>query len=745
MNYGDAFFSFRFRSPNSENHIEETLVVFPGLAAFTNQGLAQAIESALEKNLLPDKVVILCGLTDFSRLLNAANDNPDLNAAINRGRTIKSVLLAAYDKAGEIKRQNFLRGKSIEKPSSTQIAQFGVKALFEKNIDAVLVRAKHGFLFAKPSSRRSNYFIRAEGLALELADTSFLAFYLLRFLNDWIIANRRNPEAIYIDSMSIATVAMALIEMRRRLDRGFGYPRVISFHSYEGLSTMASPPRNSSICIISASTSSNLATAWRNQFGSTGEEVITLLSLVNSEINNKVAYTIPKPLDYVSKSNSDDHSGVRLIRVSGEHFWVEAFPCRSVLLTRKNHCPEKLPKDMEVFVASGAIDCRRRPTPTADVRALHVSGSNLFSQRDFLSWANLVVEQQIPTSVMTIIYQDDDDSKKLAQLVLELLRKNSGVRRRIRLQSDRELASTREKWKGTAVVIAAVIGKGSRLLSVSRDLRDSQQSGARIYLVGVAVAPTAKVIDDLRKNLTYSSCQDRYEVHIFRPLAVGNEGILDSWTTEANFLSTTLLNTRNDYLENRQSTLQRTGDGLKEKAFFSSSCTNLPLTLRDEFAFWDFEYIGGSSLLLQADVYLTICRILQHSRESDRIAHDARLSSEVFQHVVLSPDCFSRFNDGVIQAALLRGCFRSELDYRGDAALSDEMAAICLRIIQSHNLERGEASVEFLMALACGRLRIEPRSLNNILVVLGKDSGYANYPSHFQILLSKIESQNIAQ
>lgn len=743
MNHGDAFFSFRFRLLNTDNYAEETLVVFPGLAAFSNQGLAQAIESALEKKLLPDKVVILCGLTDFSRLRNAAKENPDLSAAINRGRTIKAVLLAGYDKDGEIKKQTSLRGKSVDKLSSTQIAQLGVKALFEKNIDAVLVRAKHGFLFAKPSSRRSNYFIRAEGLALELADASFLAFYLLRFLNDWIVANSRYPEAIYIDSMSIATVAMALIEMRRRLDRNFGYPRVISFHSYEGLPTIASPPRNSSICIISASTSSKLATAWRNQFRSTGEEIVTLLSLVGSEIDNKVAYTIPTPLDYISKSNSDDHSGVRLIRVSGEHFWVEAFPCRSVLLTRKNHCPEKLPKDMQVFVATGAMDCRRRPTPTAAVRALHVSGSNLFSHSDFSLWADLVVEQQIPTSVVTIIFQDDDDSKKLALLVRDRLRKISGVCRKIRLQSDRELASVREKWKGTAVVIAAVIGKGSRLLSVSRDLRDSQQSGARIYLVGVAVAPTVKVIDDLRKNLTYSSCQDRYEVHIFRPLAVGNEGILDSWTTEEIFLSTALLNTRNEYLENRQSTLLRTGDGLKEKTFFASSCTNLPLALRDEFAFWDFEYIDNRPPPSQADVYLTICRILQHSRESDRIEHDARLSSEVFQHVVLSPDCFSRFNDGIIQAALLRGSFRSELDYRGDAVLSDEMAAICLRIIQSYNLERGEASVEFLIALACGRLRIEPRSLNNILSVLGKDQGFPNFPSHFQILLSKIESENI--
>lgn len=717
-------------------------MVFPGLASFTSQALAQAIENALDKTLLPDRIIILCGLVDFSRLLDEANNNPDLSAAIIRGRAIKSVSLAAYDKTGEIKKSRTLRGESVKEPSSIQIARFGIKALFDKNIDAVLVRAKNGFLFAKPSSRRSNYFIRAEGLALELADTSFLAFYLLRFLNEWMLSNGRNPEAIYIDSMSISSVAMALIEMRKRLDRSFSYPRVISFHSYEGLSTMASPPRNSSICIISASTSSKLATAWRNRFGSTGEEVITLLSLVKSETNNKVVFTIPEPADYISKSNSDDHSGVRLIRVSGEHFWVEAFPCRSVLLNKKDHCPEKLPKDMEVLVASGAVDCRRRPSPTADIRGLHISGARLFAQDDFQSWLSLVVEQQIPTSVNTVVYQDDNASKDLARHVVGLIRATSGGRRRIKLYSEQELASNQKKWKGGTVVVASVIGKGSRLLSVSRDLRDCQESGARIYLVGIAVASTTKTIDDLRRNLRYSGCQDRYELHVYRSLAVGNEGILDSWESELSFLNSVLLEVQDEYLEKRRAALQLTGDGLGNQAFLSSSCSVLPLTLRDEFAFWDFKYMERSPAPSQADVFLTVCRILQYARESDKIAYDERLSSEVFQHVVLSPTCFSRFNDGVIQAALLRGCYRSELDYRGDVALSDEMGAICLRIVQSYKRERGEASVEFLMAMACGRLKIEAQSLRNFLLALGKENGYANYPSHFQILLTSIDRQN---
>ncbi|MCA9801200.1 MAG: hypothetical protein KC777_04405, partial [Cyanobacteria bacterium HKST-UBA02] len=396
MNSGDAFFSFRFASSGCGNCADDILTIFPGLATYTSQGLAQAIENALEGQLLPDRVIILCGLPDFGRLSDEANNSPDLSAAIRRGRTIKSVVLAAYDMTGEIAEQIVLRGDSVGKLSATQIALWGVEALFKKNEAAILVHAQHGFLFSKPSSKRSNYFIRAEGLLLELADTSFLAFSLLRFLDDWIKAKGRSPGLVYVDSMSIATLAMALIEMRRRLDQHFGYPRIASFHSYEGLSNMASPPRDSAICIISASTSCNLAEEWKKKFRTGGEEVVTLLSLVAGDGDNKVIYTIQKPLDYVSLSDTEDHSGHRLIRVSGEHFWVEAFPSRSVTLTKKNHCPEKLPKDMEVFVASGAIDCRRRPTPTGPIRAVHVSGGKLITHAHFLSWLETAIEQQIP-------------------------------------------------------------------------------------------------------------------------------------------------------------------------------------------------------------------------------------------------------------------------------------------------------------------------------------------------------------
>jgi hypothetical protein len=140
---------------------------------------------------------------------------------------------------------------------------------------------------------------------------------------------------------------------------------------------------------------------------------------------------------------------------------------------------------------------------------------------------------------------------------------------------------------------------------------------------------------------------------------------------------------------------------------FMPSITGAKLKLRPGFAFWDFEY--ASKGVSQGDVYTTVSLVLHALRRGGR----GNRSLGQFDHVrrIISPRCFERFNDGVIQASLLRAAYPAELDYSISDALSEEMHEVLRTFFNQRDTEVGEASMEFLVALATHQLRLTPTYL----------------------------------
>lgn len=106
------------------------------------------------------------------------------------------------------------------------------------------------------------------------------------------------------------------------------------------------------------------------------------------------------------------------------------------------------------------------------------------------------------------------------------------------------------------------------------------------------------------------------------------------------------------------------------------------------------------------DIFLTILWILQNARDSAKIDQSKRLESGELQQVLLSPEIFSRYYDGIIQGAFLRAALPTELDYSAHEPHSASMADIILRVVQGYGFERGDASMEFITALAIGKIRL---------------------------------------
>ena len=91
------------------------------------------------------------------------------------------------------------------------------------------------------------------------------------------------------------------------------------------------------------------------------------------------------------------------------------------------------------------------------------------------------------------------------------------------------------------------------------------------------------------------------------------------------------------------------------------------------------------------------------------------LRANWFQQTRLDPANLGRFNDGVIQASLLRAARPTEIDYSANDTAGTEAGRVVRRIVGASSRPRGEAAGEILVALGSRRLRLRPEELEQVL------------------------------
>lgn len=79
----------------------------------------------------------------------------------------------------------------------------------------------------------------------------------------------------------------------------------------------------------------------------------------------------------------------------------------------------------------------------------------------------------------------------------------------------------------------------------------------------------------------------------------------------------------------------------------------------------------------------------------------------IYVQSVLCPSNFRDFNDAVLRAALLRAANEQELNYAVDETCSEEMYEVIRADILAWSQNSGDSLPEFLMSMACGRLRLQ--------------------------------------
>jgi len=670
--------------------------LFKSPGALRDGDLSDAIEASAIVALAPDGIAIICIETEVKAVADSLRTKAELRQATSRLKERISLYVCSVQKSGQITLKETIcnpvenDGARLQAASSS-IFKEGLNQLFSSH--HVLVEAPSGFTFVKPSGDRSTRFLRAEDALTEVENVHFLSLSLLEKISSRHAQIDRPIEVIYIDTMAIASVAYVLCDLYRLLYRQ-QRPRVMSFHSHEGLEDFHFPLSGTSLCLISASQSMRLERLWREKSRCHPSEVLTLLTLDSAENHENALFSLKD-----ERETSDTSTELRDIRIAGERFAPEDLKPKKILLKKEIHKSKPANIFSDHFTKNGFLAVQGKSSMNSTkVRPLYLYGEALSQVPEYDKFLCKAMKQRVPASLSAIVYQDDAASEVMANRCAELLRPMLRLGAELKMISYSKLQEQKAHIdkEGGLLIVAAVVGRGSKLLSIGRDLRPIH-IGAKTYLIGAQIAETQFQINSLAGNLKYSAEGAVIHVETFASVAIG-ESLTISYRREHSALSPLNLEEIQSPVASRIASLTGTTAGLRRNALLPWGPSLIQeLTLRPDFAYWDFKYEPGGHCT--PAILLTVAAILQQARESKTIDHVNRLGTDAFQQVVLDPENFARYNDGVIQGALLRAALPGELDYSSESEASRYMADFMTKVFIQHEQPQGEAALEFALAL----------------------------------------------
>lgn len=734
-----GYFIFEMPFVDQRGQQEKILVLFRAIGRLLYDELDSALYHALQKATPPDHIVVLAPREEIERQL-AHDESNELIAALDRAGSTPTILVAGFDRNGDIDRALFHRcGRDTASLLVTELIRncrkAGLSEIAGSSGQNFLIKAPSGFLFKKPSSSCSNYFIRTENAFESMEEVAFMAFCLLPRASAWERRHGVPLKHVYVDSMSIASVVLTMAHLRGTTAENC--PSIKSFHGYDGLTSRSfrAPPPRSCWAIISASSGWTLAQEWCNRTGGLAEDVLVLTSFKQDTPESPILHTLPKPIDWQDMSDEEvDQKGLGRVQIVGEHFLSQSAVPKAVGIV-----VAQAPKDMTDLLVGvlgqGLFRCNRHVGGSALPKEIYADGSRLLTLDKFEAWLTERLDDLPGGSIRHIVFQDDASSRALALKCKEHLAIRDGGT--LELHSSRQIAGQDGLMDGGVLVVAAVIGYGGKLLSISRDLRNRHKHGFRQYLVGLALPPSTLAMQELERNLRFAPKFAKYDVQFFRSFATGSNRHPNSWGSERVELEKIRKRTRNALIDERARQLGAFSTGLETNVFWPKLSDMGVLRLRAGFAFWGGK-IQSDSL---AELILTIRIVLQNCRESRDLPSERRLSSQTLQQVVLDPGIFLQFDDGAIQASFLRCATDSELDYSHDSSLSAKALAILKHVFAGVDKTKGEASAEFLVALLCGKLRLTKSDFEQLVRYLQSVKTSARAAPLFHVLVRALKKK----
>lgn len=637
------------------------------------------------------------------------------------------------------------------------VVQDGLRQLFRDTESLALSAA--GFHFAHPSGKHSEYFIRASQAVSRRHHSYFLAMALLRRLPLRPVAD--GPGTIWIDTAAISSLGYAYADLLRR-GGATASMQVESFGGHDGV-TRTLKPRPADVILVSGSTSGSLARKIIAAKSVSTDQIATLFYLANRPWNDAHGrllcdLTSPTPIRSFSVRESRlepydafDASDCRLcdngrgvVVLEGDSFFPAATQMELRMpgfrdrpldgVTGKAREGELVHFDGQEFftVLAGA------EAMVADTSAHGVSTeiAHLLTPGSGHPAATRILEEAITcvSDPVAVISLTDPQSRTLGEFLASSYfgKQDVGVRIAPAWREWRKpgIESLADAAGGTVLIVAAVIASGRALTDLSRELRQFADAFHPEYLVAAAHPESSTTWNILRGSIERVSSGKTTHLNVVWkvPRQPRSPGTPSPWSREEATLGAVhKWLTRHEMYKHADAQLEPRLSALNaptSDSLFVGALIGKPIApLNRNFALWptDWAELPGSPRPTHAEIYATVSHFMYESRH--RNAKLEKRSLTVRRHgYVLHPSLFDRFNDGVIQAAVLRAAEPGELDYRTDLQASAAIANLLLFILTNVRTDAGGAAYEFLLALSEGLsddqpqgLRIHEDCLNDLL------------------------------
>jgi len=722
-------------------------VIFCERDSIDKKNLQSEIKRFYESNYQTDQIFVIGGEYNEGALkrlfvdeqLDTFKDIPKLQ----RDHLADSLFLFTYDKDGNLECSN--KPGAIKKEITTTVIQEGLINIFK--VRGGLIEAKgsaHHFVF--PSGKHCNKFLRTGNILLHSCEIYFIAFNLLaKYKEDF-------HRQIYCDTSSINTLAFALLELKRKLiGKDFRIIPVESFSSYSGIFSKSTRFFENSLILISSSTSGNIIEKITKHHSNVGIENLVILYFLGSNIdftrnrpniicNLTKSASNPIGLQYYDTYTEKDceycKSGSYPVEVKGDVFLLEK-PRINPITVKITDAPKKLSEFVEQFKSCETLKHNVLKVNYKETTVPSIKYEVYFDMHHVLceiekpgndKYGNYkeklynYINQYIPSNVKYLITLPDEGSVKLAEIIINRIKPNyaEGKLPEVIAFDDVSEKIKDTKIEGAAVIVGSCIANGKNLLFLSRTFRLFDKLRL-VYFIGLTRPVNKEYLESLKINLkqgTYGR-----ETHTFvevESFYCNKDSRNTSWLKEKDFLKELIdtiddqdLPTASEYFNKRiemiDDSLSKKVKGLANSIFYPNTLEE-QLELRKGFAFFNFtDYTTDVS---QADVYFTISSVINDLRNSHNYEHCLRQTE--FVRNIIDPHNFNRYNDGIIQASILRNAYASELSYHIDDELSFEMTGILEKIIDQHQSPQGEGLLEFLYAIATEKLTLKKEHLSNL-------------------------------
>lgn len=690
-------FIFRFNKPSAK--LSPTLAIFC-ISSLDLHQLIKEIKEDISKNLVPNEVLMFGFGVDESqksRLLNDQLFNQEFESYI--GTASSKIQFLNVNNDGDI--TDVTTGKKYS--YRHELLQAGASEIFKKRKG--VISSTSTYHFSKPSGDHCDKFIRASNLFTSSVEVTFLAIGLLSSIVSTL-------KRVYVDTSSISFLVSTALYLSKKFPSSI--PVIESFESYSSINQDYNFIRDENqLVIISATTSGSLAEKLEKKKKISQKNIKTLFYSSLGE-NQTGLYNILDALGGEIYSESHETcnlcaNGSKVIRLEGEQFLPET-PKHDLLMIKKIDFKAERQNFFREFAAKNILN----------INAITQESNDEFYDIDIpvliksnpdhlISDIRKKINKFFSRDINSIIHLDDEGSKLLALKIKEIVNDDD-----LKIFNFGKLNESDYSSMSSVFVVAGAITTGRKLLSVSRKLRSLDKSSSISYFVCFSKLQNALSLDQLRKDL----CMGGHELIVLRNcfLPRTNDKSKTYWDLEHE----KLFQFKNDdplddYYHGQKisadllSRLVLLESPISPNELFLKDSKGKSLKLRETFVFWDKLAIvlEDSS---QADVFWTIQTLLHDLR-----MNDGKGLSTIYHYTLLSPVCFDRYNDGVIQACLLRSAYSSELNYSIDENYSQQMCDIICSVVRNYDNEQGEGCLEFLMSIWIKHLRILDHHLKEIL------------------------------